>query len=276
MVYWLGSIVIQIGNSDPSIRRSLISTVQSLRLANPNLNINLYIMDENPGSAAGFNFGLRNMMLNANCPWVLVVNSDIAFYPGVLKRISKHAYNSIESVEKFGLGFTSLCCGGEWSALVFTRSLISSVGYFDENFYPAYYEDDDFAIRTHHAGFKALKFHNTSMLHGEIDGSKDYLSGIFSSLYMAPKSDSQDMDLIQWKKIHEYGTQLSKDYIEKKWGISMGSFKKKSFDCKTLDGINAHCQTGYLLPFNNNNNSNTLASWTLDPDRRQKILNAGK
>jgi hypothetical protein len=41
---------------------------------------------------------------------------------------------------RFGIGFTSLCCGSEWSTVVITRRLIDSIGYFDENFYPAYYE----------------------------------------------------------------------------------------------------------------------------------------
>jgi hypothetical protein len=38
---------------------------------------------------------------------------------------------------------------------------------------------------------------------GEIDGSKDYLSGVFASIYL-PK-DKKDPALIQWKKLFEYG-----------------------------------------------------------------------
>ena len=46
-------------------------------------------------------------------------------------------------------------------------------GYFDENFYPAYYEDDDYAIRIHLSQhFYATKLENTPLMHGEIDGSK--------------------------------------------------------------------------------------------------------
>jgi hypothetical protein len=41
----------------------------------------------NPGSAAGFNFGLRGLVNLTQDPssWVIVANSDIAFYPGILQ-----------------------------------------------------------------------------------------------------------------------------------------------------------------------------------------------
>ena len=56
--------------------------------------------------------------------------------------------------------------------------ITSLVGYFDENFYPAYYEDDDYAIRIHLSNhFYATKLENTPLMHGEIDGSK----GVFMS-----------------------------------------------------------------------------------------------
>jgi GT2 family glycosyltransferase len=85
--------------------------------------------------------------------------------------------------------------------------LVEKIGYFDENYYPAYYEDDDYAIRVHHSGMKAIRFNDTALLHGELDGSLDYLSGIFSYLYLTPK-EKITSSLKIWKKTFEYGKNI--------------------------------------------------------------------
>ena len=139
------------------------------------------------GSAKGFNAGLRALYrggVSNHSQWVFVVNSDIAFYPGVLRRVAKHTYKALKYNSTFGVGFTSLCCGSEWSAVLFTKRMVDKIGFFDENFYPAYYEDDDYGIRIRHSNYKAFRYDNTPLLHGEIDGSKDYLSGLFVQLYL--------------------------------------------------------------------------------------------
>jgi hypothetical protein len=65
--------------------------------------------------------GLKAMMSNESVDWVFVLNNDIAFYPGVLKRISHYVERSLIHDKKFGIGFTSLCCGGQFSAVIYTR-----------------------------------------------------------------------------------------------------------------------------------------------------------
>ena len=141
--YPIDEVCIQIGNADPLIRTDLVSKIQVAKLDKPNLNIKMTVVDDNPGSAVGFNFGLRNMMLKNDVDhfdWVLIVNSDIAFYPGILRKIAGSMQHFIKAHSTFGIGFTSLCCGGEWSAIGITRRLVNKIGYFDENIYPAYYE----------------------------------------------------------------------------------------------------------------------------------------
>lgn len=266
-------IVIQFGNDDSNSVRDFVNEIQQLtsnatesRLR----NVTISTIRSNPGSANGFNFGLRSMM-ETSAPWVLVINSDIAFYPGVLHRISKHADRATAKDDKFGLGFTDLCCGSEWSAVVFSRKLVETIGFFDENFYPAYYEDDDYAIRSHLANMHAVKFNNTALLHGEIDGSKDYLSGVFKELYLSP--DKKSPATVRWRRMFEYGSKMSKEYIEKKWGISMD--KKTKIECKSVLGINQLCRPGYKVPFNNP--FHNISHWVLDESLREKIVNsAGK
>ena len=216
-------LIIQIGNEDNSVVDALVREIDEVKrnlTASRNENITsikIFTKNMNPGSANGFNFGLRELKNSSTAAWVLVINSDITFYPGVLQRIAKMADRAIHKDEKFGLGFTDLCCGSEWSAVVFSKRLLEAIGLFDENFYPAYYEDDDYAIRTHLAQMHALKFNDTALLHGEIDGSKDYLSGVFKELYIGPEKKSPAM--LKWRRMFEYGQAVSKTYIEKKWGI---------------------------------------------------------
>lgn len=42
----------------------------------------------------------------------------------------------------------------DFSCVMFKNNLINSIGYFDENFTPAYFEDDDFCVRSILAGYK--------------------------------------------------------------------------------------------------------------------------
>jgi hypothetical protein len=216
---------------------------------------------------------------------VLIVNSDIAFYPGVLQRISRAVERQLRRDPLFGIGFTSLCCGSEWSAVVFTRRLVEKIGYMDENFYPAYYEDDDYAIRAYYAGMRAVVFNNTALLHGEIDGSKDYLSGVVASVYLSPGA-KKDPAIIRWRKLFEAGVERSRGYINKKWGLALEDFNKKrrkrrgaedagkitEIDCKSAAGINGKCRTLFTRPFNDS--TRELSHWELDKENRNAILKA--
>ena len=291
--YEVSQFVVQIGHVDRAIVEAIAGKARAAFEKQAHLikSYEIIELSSNPGSARGFNFGLRTMMnpemhhpsthsataktTNVNArrsgaDWVLVVNNDIAFYPGILRRVAKHAYKSLHHNSTFGVGFTSLCCGGEWSAVVFTKRLVEKVGFFDENFYPAYYEDDDYGIRIHHSGFKAQRWDNTPLLHGTIDGSKDYLSGLFVQLYLHPdKSAATDA----WRKSHEAGVSVSKAYIEAKWGVNMGGFKMAAkLDCKTLQGLNEGCKTGFTLPFNGTTPHESLSSWKLLNETIQRMV----
>ena len=273
--YPISNIRISIGNDNETFIKSCLDVIEHVKSNRSSyfykavLDINT--INHNPGSANGFNYGLHGMM-NINSTWVLIINSDIAFYPGILKKISRETERSLAHIDTFGIGFTSLCCGGEWSAVIFTRRLVERIGYMDENFYPAYYEDDDYAIRIHYSGYKAIRYADTPLLHGEIDGSKDYASGIFKELYWKPKNDDATK---RWKKMFEFGVKTSTKYIASKWGLSfIGKSNKLQLDCKTVIAINKICKTPYTIPFNNSNHN--LSYWNLDINIRNSIIAAGK
>jgi hypothetical protein len=106
-------LLIQVGNSNLSMVKDI---TDKINLAKKNTkqyitNLEITIQNFNPGSAKGFNFGLSNLLVQPNIPWVFIVNSDISFFPGMLKKIAESTNYEILNNEKFGVGFTSLCCG---------------------------------------------------------------------------------------------------------------------------------------------------------------------
>ena len=210
--------------------------------------------------------------------WGLVVNADISFYPGVLSKLSTGVEWNLATNDKFGIGFTSLCCGSEWSAVIFTSRVASQVGLMDENFYPAYYEDEDYGIRVRLSGLQAVRIDETPMHHGELDGSKDYLSGLFDELYLHPKQDEGSK---RWRESHQRGVKYGHSYLEDKWGVQVGHFDTRGtfheppknvpkLDCKSVEGINGKCRPGFIVPFNNQ--SMTIKHWYLDVGRRAGIV----
>jgi GT2 family glycosyltransferase len=94
----------------------------------------------------GFNLGVAaswNTIIKAvpDAPWWAIVNFDLVFAPGDLARLAGH-------MEKEG-GVALL---GTFSAFGVDRGAIKRAGMFDENFHPAYYEDNDFDYRCRLAG----------------------------------------------------------------------------------------------------------------------------
>ena len=273
--YPVEKVIIQVGNADPIVIADIQQKVATAALQLPNLHVNLSsIMYSNPGSANGFNFGLRNLATSIpvggihSDDWVLVVNSDIAFYPGVLGRLAKSVERQLSRDPWFGIGFTSLCCGSEWSAVVFTRRIVNTIGYLDENYYPAYYEDDDYAIRVYQSGMHAARFNNTPLLHGTIDGSKDYESGVAKAIYFV--KNKKDPAIVIWRRLFEAGVKHSEAYLQRKWGIITNKKNPQKVDCKSVIGMNGGCNVPYRRPFNDS--SKPLSWWVLEQDGRNSIL----
>lgn len=102
--------------------------------------INMTVMrpGHNLGVAASWNAIIR---ATPDAPWWAIVNYDLVFAPGDLARLADH-------MEREG-GVALL---GTFSAFGVDRGAIKRAGMFDENFHPAYFEDNDFDYRCRLAG----------------------------------------------------------------------------------------------------------------------------
>ena len=161
------------------------------------------------------------------------MNNDISFYPGILKKLSKAVTLNIKRDPKFGIGFATLCCGGEWSAFTVTRNLIQKIGLSDENIFPLFYEDNDFGVRIHLSGYHAVKFQRIPMMHGLNNGRKKYISGTMNMLntlisnvsYSNISNHSMISYFKQWNETIHRGKLSSENYLVKKWGFQVCMYK---------------------------------------------------
>lgn len=88
----------------------------------------------NIGVSAAWNMAIK---VTPKAPWWCIVNSDITFGKGDLARLAA-------TVEE-GSGALYFMLG--MAAFAITRHTLFSVGFFDENFHPAYDDDLDFVRR---------------------------------------------------------------------------------------------------------------------------------
>lgn len=108
--------------------------------------------DHNIGVGPAWNNALR-WAINTDIEFLFVVNDDVVFRPGVMHSMlhwSKRKYDLVSPQNEtgvchpYGLNF--------WCFLVQPKEFVERFGFFDENFAPAYYEDDDMAYRMHLLG----------------------------------------------------------------------------------------------------------------------------
>jgi len=87
----------------------------------------------NLGVGASWNHIIR---ITPEAPWWAIVNFDIVFSPGDLDRL----------VDRMENGGEVVMLGG-FTAFGISRSAIMKAGWFDENYAPAYFEDNDYDYR---------------------------------------------------------------------------------------------------------------------------------
>lgn len=101
----------------------------------------------------GCSSGVNNpLFLYPYAPHWLIVNYDIAYPPGVLTAMGTALQTTRFSkpdlaVHTFGFIYGRGKIENPWSNFVMTSCAVANVGVWDENIFPAYYEDDDFRDR---------------------------------------------------------------------------------------------------------------------------------
>ncbi len=99
-------------------------------------NIFVYEQEKNKGVAASWNMLCKQIF--KTCDYALILNDDI--YLGRSK-------NDIEQLLTEKKKKPLYLCTPDWSVFIIPKETFDKIGGFDERFFPAYYEDDDYLYR---------------------------------------------------------------------------------------------------------------------------------
>jgi len=110
-----------------------------------------------------WNMGLQKAMQDPEFKYAFVINNDILFEPNCVDVLVKFVEEHPEYVLVSGFNRTThqLAEGKriedacDFSAYLITRVCIEKIGYFDENFVGAYFEDNDYHTRVYRARLKS-------------------------------------------------------------------------------------------------------------------------
>jgi hypothetical protein len=95
---------------------------------------------ENRGVAASWNLGIEKMKVQ-DADWLIILSAAIRFG-------EKGGHDFIQALENHPeCAVIEAAMGIGWHLIAFSKKAIELAGKFDENFYPAYYEDLDYSWR---------------------------------------------------------------------------------------------------------------------------------
>jgi hypothetical protein len=263
----IDTILVHVGNDDPRIVEDIESGIFAAMEINSRYlqgRLRLTRSSFNPGAAGGTNIGLRAIAEETapDYSWGMVANSDIEFRKGSLARLAQRMAHALAHQPRLGVAFLNLHPLATWSAYAATRAMVRDVGLQDENFYPAYFEDDDYSKRLRLAGWEAVKFKDVGVAHGDQrDGSADYVSGTSLGMRAMPARSNATA----WAQ-SKRGWDANQHYMQLKWGLRD---MQPDRSCKQANEINT-CNVTYRRPFNDN--ACTLSQWRASRSRRNWIV----
>lgn len=145
---------------------------------------------ENLGVAPGWNL-LCQTAFNEGCDAIILANDDIILGSNTILRVvdalQQHSFVCYEEAGQNAFSFFGI-----------TRSLYEQVGKFDSEFWPAYYEDNDYLYRMKLLGLRPYYLDGYSFFHA---GSAT--TGLYSQ---------------EQKAIHHHNFRKNTDYYIRKWG----------------------------------------------------------
>ena len=119
----------------------------------PDQKVNVINFGKNLGCASSWNIFLKEYPPESIC---IIANDDLTFESDAIEHLidcyNQHKDNpSVGMITLHGINAHShYCC------FIVTKTAIEKVGYFDETFYPAYYEDCDYDYRLRLAGLTTI------------------------------------------------------------------------------------------------------------------------
>lgn len=177
-----------------------------------------FTYEEHFGCAQGWNILMKYAFNQKDYDVIVIIGSDIEMNDGYFQ-------GYINEFEKENLDF-STARGHGFNCFALSRNCYNVVGEFDANFFPAYFEDNDYHTRVRLSGIK----------HGDI-GNPDLFEHYGSAVIRKNE---------EYNKMNGQTFSMNQQYFVKKWG---GDVSDSNI-------------TSYKTPFNNPNL--TIKDWKLD------------
>lgn len=130
----------------------------------------VFIFHPNAGVAGAWN----EIVKLFPAPWWLITNNDIEFAPGDLARMAT-TVTERQASNRADVGMFYGNHGASWFGL--TAFGVGEVGLFDENIYPAYLEDCDWAYRADLLGVPRVTVDGLRARHGEVAADGTPITG---------------------------------------------------------------------------------------------------
>lgn len=115
-----------------------------------------HVSPDNKGCAGGWNFCIRRAYEDPEFEWMILAGPDIVVHKKTLSNLV-HRYNrgGVDLTSGVDVAYDQPMpepveqevFGANFSLIMLPKTLIDTVGLFDENIWPAYYEDNDYHFR---------------------------------------------------------------------------------------------------------------------------------
>lgn len=140
----------------------------------------------NKGVAAGWNQGIRHLLNDKDIKYFIVINNDVLFksnkwVDSIIDSVRNNKYilagpqyvtvNSVAEVDGQMVNYIGGWCMG------FHRDIIADVGYFNDDFYPAFYEDVEFSFRATSNGYRLHRLNDIPVEHISGESHNKVLTG---------------------------------------------------------------------------------------------------
>lgn len=219
--------------------------------------------------------GWNSIITSYKAPWYLISAYDVEFFSGQLEIISRRFWidsgqhsEQTNRIQETKINFVhtkwqNLPGGRGFNLFGLSRDVVDNCGLFDENIFPAFWEDRDYQFRLslwpgsrigtykqirpwHGERFTAPLLDSTSMTSDNFRKQFNYTSG---TIYLGPK----------WRAAMKAASDSNVRYVVNKWGCDMklAKIKHHLLDCK------------YLTPFNM---SVPIGYWKRDESRLQRVI----
>lgn len=159
--------------------------------------------------ARAWNRGIKRC-LNEGCHYILVINLDLVFHPSCVDSLVSYGEAHPEALLWSGTNWnnlstlstavleTSAGAHTQWSCFMIRPAILEKVGFFDEQFIPAYLEDCDMRYRLSLIGHGEINLNAALFYHlergtmkGLLDGSADDVASNFELLDVIEKGMAQ-------------------------------------------------------------------------------------